>query len=312
MPIDSQIKHLVDYYYSLELPEYNSSTCVEKERARMKFFIQKASKELSPNVEEIEDHIYDTDYGQVKVRSYSPKKSSFKKPLIYFRGSGFVIDNFDDADLMCSKLASHCETTVISIDYPLAPENAFPIPAEACYQTILKIVSDAHVFGIDSKGFVLIGESSGACLAAIVCQMLRDRNGPKMGLQVLIYPVTDNDFNTDSYRVMGNGNILSEAKMRWYLSQYLKKEEDGQKLYAFPMNAKDFSHLPRALIITAGHDPLCDEGKKYADKLKEAGVPTEYICYNDFIHGFLKFNGITNVEKAFVEIVKKVKDFLKS
>lgn len=312
MPIDAQIKHLVDYYYSLGLPEYDESTSVERERERMKNFLKSASADLAPNIKEIHDHFFETDYGKIRVRSYSPKETTSKKTLLYFRGSGFVIDNFEDSDVMCSKLATHLGTHVLSIDYPIAPESPFPTPVEACYQTILKIVSNADLFGMDTKGFMIYGESSGACIGAAVSQMLRDRHGPAIAFQILIYPVTDGDFNTDSYRLMGKGNILSEPKMRWYLSKYFEKEEDRQKEYAFPMNAKDFSKLPKTLIITAGHDPLCDDGKKYADKLKEAGVSTEYICYPDLIHGFFKFNGVPVVDKAFLDLIEKIKHFLRS
>lgn len=312
MPIDSQIKHLVDYYYSLGLPEFDQNTSVEKERIRMKTFFQKSTKELAPNIHEVNDHFFDTDYGPIRTRSYAPKINKAKKPLIYLRASGFVIDNFDDSDLFCSKLASHAETAVISIDYPLAPENRFPIPIEASYQTLLKISSSADLFGIDPKGFVLIGESSGACIAAGLSQMLRDRHGPSIGYQVLIYPIAEADFNTSSFKMMGEGNILTEAKVRWYLDKYFKNEEDRQKPYAFPLNAKDFKNLPQTLVITAGHDPLADGGKKYADKLKSAGVTCEHIIYPELIHGFLKFNGIAVAEKAFMDLINKIKLFLYS
>ena len=165
---------------------------------------------------------------------------------------------------------------------------------------------------MDSTGFVLIGESTGGCIAASVAQMLRDKHGPSIGYLVLIYPVTDCDFSTNSYKKMGSGYILSEDKMRWYFSKYFEKEEDAQKPYAVPMNAKDFSNLPKTLIITAQYDPLCDDGKKYADALKEAGVSCEYLCYKDLIHGFLKFNGLAIAETAFIDIVKKIRTFLRS
>ncbi|MCH9633004.1 MAG: Carboxylesterase NlhH [Chlamydiae bacterium] len=312
MPIDQEMKHFVDYYYSLKLPEFGESTEVEDIRSLMRTFSSKVSGQISPNIKDVHDHSFETDIGEVRVRSYQPKENSFKKPLVYFRGSGFVIDNFDDSDLFCSKLASQCETTVLSIDYPLAPEFPFPAPVEACYQTLLKIVSNADIFGMDSTGFVLIGESSGGCIAASVAQMLRDKHGPSMGYLILIYPVTNYDFSTSSYKKMGSGYILSEDKMRWYFSKYFEKNEDAQKTYAVPMNAKDFSGLPKTLVITAQYDPLCDEGKKYADALKEAGVSCEYLCYRDLIHGFLKFNGLAAAEAAFVDMVKKIRTFLKS
>ena len=232
--------------------------------------------------------------------------------MFYFRSSGFVIDNFSDSDLFCSKLASHCETTVLSIDYPLAPENPFPDPVVASYETLLKIVSNADLFGVDSTGFVMIGESTGGCVAASVAQMLCDKKGPSIGYLVLLYPALDYDFTTDSYKSMGSGYILSEDKMRWYFSQYFKKEEDTQKKYALPMKAQDLSLLPKTLIITAQYDPLCDDGKNYAEALKKAGVSCEYICYKDLIHGFLKFNGFAVAENAFLDMVKKIRGFLRS
>lgn len=310
MPIEPEIKHLIDYYYSLNIPEYNHSTSVELVRELMRNFTNKATGQLSPNIKEVKDHYFDTTHGKIRVRSYHPKFNKFKKPLIYFRGSGFIINNFDEHNVFCSKLASHCETTLLAIDYPLSPEHTFPVAIEACYQTLLKIVSKATLFDIDSKNFVLIGESSGGCLAASLAQMLRDKKGPAIGYQVLIYPVTDHNFQTDSYKMMGSGNIMSEAKMRWYFSKYFAKEEDMQKPYALPMNAKDFSNLPRTLIMTAQYDPLCDDGKNYAEELKKAHVPCELINYKGLIHGFLKFNGIPAAEKAFLDLVHRIHDFL--
>lgn len=310
MALDHQIKKMVEYYYSLELPEFNDSTSVEVERERLRKFSQKATPQMSPNIKEVHDHQLDTEYGLIRVRAFYPKQNTVKKPIVHFRGSGFVIDNFDDSNLFCAKLASHCETTVFSVDYPLAPENPFPIPVEASYQALLKIIEKAKFFDIDSSGFILVGESTGGAIAACLSQMLRDRKGPKIGALVLIYPVTDSVFTTESYKKMKEGYILTQAKMRWYLSKYFKSEKDRSILYALPMNAHDFSNLPQTLILTAQYDPLCDDGKKYADKLKEAKVPCELICYKDLIHGFFKFNGYMPIEKAFLELVEKMKRLL--
>lgn len=312
MSIDKDIQQLIDYYNSLKLPEYGKSTQVEDIRALIRTFGAKASNQLAPNIKEVHDHFFDTSIARVRVRSFQPKANTYKKPLIYFRGSGFIIDNFDDSNVFCSKLASNCETTVLAIDYPLAPEHPFPDPVDASYQTLLKIVSEADLFGMDSTGFVLIGESSGACISSCVSQMLRDKHGPTIGYQILLYPVTDYNFKTTSYKKMGKGYILTEDKMRWYLSKYFPEDGDMSKPYAFPMNAKDFSVLPKSLVITAQYDPLCDDGKNYAEALKKAGVSCEYLCYNDLIHGFYKFNGLAASESAFLNLTKKIKSFLRS
>lgn len=312
MSVDQDIKHLIDYYYSLQLPEYSKATQVEDIRALMRAFGERATNQLAPNIKDIQDHFFETSISRVRVRSFHPKVNVYKKPIIYFRSSGFVIDNFDDCNVFCSKLASNCETTVLSVDYPLAPEHSFPNPVEASYQTLLKVISEADLFGMDPTGFILIGESSGACIAACVSQMLRDKHGPTIGYQILLYPVTDFNFKTASYKKMGKGYILTENKMRWYLSKYFSEEADMNKPYAFPMNAKDFSNLPKSLVITAQYDPLCDDGKKYAEALKKAGVSCEYLCYNDLIHGFFKFNGLAAAENAFLGLIKKIKSFLRS
>ncbi len=311
MALDFQIKELIKLYDSLGWVEYNKDTSVKVIRKRMKEFTKNASKNLDSKLKEIKDYTFETEHGPVRVRAFYPQTNTYARPIVYLRGCGFVVDNFEDSDELCSQIASLCQTPLFSIDYPLAPENPYPIPLDACYQTLMKLIQKASFFDIESRGFVLMGESSGACLAACLSQMLRDQHGPGIGYLVLIYPLTDSNFESESYESMGKGYILSEEKMRWYLSKYFKNPSDMSEKYALPMNADDFSNLPKTLVVTAHYDPLRSDGRAYADQLLQAGGDCEYLCYQELIHGFLKCTGVTNAKKALLDIIGRINLFLK-
>jgi acetyl esterase len=217
-----------------------------------------------PEVAKVEMREADGPAGNIAVRVYSPAGTAPKPGLVYFHGGGFVLCDLDSHDATCRELAKGADCVVVSVDYRLAPE-------ELC---------------IDPARIAVAGDSAGGNLAAVVAMMSRDRGGPPLIHQLLIYPVTDNRFDTASYKDNGSGYFLSEIMMRWFWHHYLESEADGENPLASPLRARDLSGLPSATVLTAEYDPLRDEGHAYAKRLKEAGVATTHTDYPGVFHGF--------------------------
>lgn len=181
---------------------------------------------------------------------------------------------------------------MVSVDYRLAPEHKFPAALEDAYAATHWVAQTAHRINGDPGRIAVGGDSAGGNLAAVVSLMARDKGGPTLVYQVLVYPVTNlSSFDTDSYREHGEGYILTRENMEYYRNHYLGREEDGQNPYASPLLAEDLRDLPPALVITAEFDVLTDEAKAYAKRLRGAGVPVEYSCYDGMIHPFFSLAG---------------------
>lgn len=307
--LDSQIKKLVELYYSMELPEFDQESTVEQVRSLITRFSRPSLVE-SEKSGEIKEHRVPTSFGDIGIRGYYPPNKKELAPILYFRSSGFVVDNLKDSDAFCMRLAEATETFVLSVDYPLAPEFPFPSSLEACYQVYLWALEHTDFSNLDTSKVVVMGESSGGCLVANLAQLIRDKGTTPPGYQVLLYPITDSDLETSSYKRLDTGYILTRKKLEWYLSQYLGVLENKDQPYAFPMNMEDLTQLPKTLILTAEFDPLVDDGFKYSNKLKQAGNECEYLCFSGMIHGFLKFNDIKRTEEAFLALSNRIKNFL--
>jgi acetyl esterase len=253
------------------------------------------------NVANVRNIIVPTTEAEIQVRAYAPKEDHDLPALIYFHGGGWVVGDLDGADWICRSLAVAADCAVFSVDYRLAPENKFPIPVEDCYQVTRWIIENGPAERIDPKRVAVGGDSAGGNLATTVCLMARDRGGPPLVYQLLLYPITNNAFNTQSYKDCASGYYLTAEDMKWFWNHYLRDEIDGRNPYASPLVAKDLSSLPPALIITAEFDPLRDEGEAYAARLQEAGVPTKIIRYNGMIHGFLDFTDLKQTKAAIDE-----------
>ena len=174
----------------------------------------------------------------------------------------------------------------VSVDYRLAPEHKFPAAAEDCYTVTKWVAEQGGELNGDTSRIAVAGGSAGGNLAAVVPLMARDRGGPALVHQALIYPVIERDFTTNSYATHAEGPLLTRSAMQWYWNQYLSNDGDAENPYAAPAKAKDLSGLPPALVITAEYDPLRDEGEAYARRLKEAGVPVVHRDYAGMMHGF--------------------------
>ncbi len=231
--------------------------------------------------------IEDVDAAGVPARVYRPAGDGPFAVTMMFHGGGWVIGDLVTADCQSREVCNGAATLVVSVDYRLAPEHCFPAAADDCYAATGWAVEHAADYGGDPRRLAVAGDSAGGNLAAVVAQMARDRQGPTIAFQLLVYPVTDGvHFETASYRDNGDGFLLTADSMHWFWNHYAPNVEDRRNPYASPLLAGDFSNLPPALVMTAEFDPLRDEGEAYAHKLEAAGVPVELVRYDGFIHGF--------------------------
>ena len=297
MPLDPQAQAILELTAEFRLVPNHQKTA---QQARADTLERTAAmKELGGDPEplaRVEDRVIPGPGGDLPVRIYTPEGAT-DGAILYFHGGGWVICNLDTHDGPCRALANLSGSTLISVDYRLAPEAKYPAAAEDCYAATCWVSEHAAELGIDASRIAVAGDSAGGNLAAVVAQMARDRGGPSLAFQVLVYPVTDRDFSTGSYAEHGDsGDLLSATDMAWYWDHYLESAEQAAEPYAAPLQADDLSGLPAALVITAEYDVLRDEGEAYARSLEAAGVPTTLSRYDGVFHGF--FNMAPMLDKA--------------
>ncbi len=247
-----------------------------------------------PEVGSIEDRTLAGPGGAIPIRIYKPAGNfgGVRLPImIYIHGGGCVVGNLDTADAICRELTARVGCLVVSVHYRLAPEHKFPAAAEDCHAAALWIARHAEELGGDPKRIAIGGESAGGTLTAVVTQLLRDSGEVAFTHQVMIYPAMDLGATFPSYARLAEGYFLTPRKMRWFHDHYMSSPRDADDPRASPLRCKDFRGLPPALIITGGLDPLVDEGEAYGERLRAAGVPTAYHCYEGWPHGFMYWGG---------------------
>lgn len=225
--------------------------------------------------------------GEIPIRIYQPTNEENLPVIMFFHGGGFVLNDINSHDKVCRRIARDNKAVVISVDYRLAPEYKFPIPLHDCYDATVWASENAAIHKGDVSRLVVMGDSAGGNLSAAVCLMSRDLGGPKIKYQVLIYPCTDGTMSSNSINECGEGYFLTKKMMEWFTEQYKSKDEDIYSPYMSPLLAKDVSNLPPAFVFTAEYDPLKDEGRKYAERLKTAGNRVIFKDYGGLIHGFV-------------------------
>ncbi|MBI2700622.1 alpha/beta hydrolase [Mycobacterium gordonae] len=218
----------------------------------------------------------------IPVRVYRPDGDDLPV-LVYAHGGGFVFCDLDSHDGLCRSLANHIPAVVVSVAYRLAPEHRWPAAADDVYA--VTEAAAAGAFGGDGR-LAVGGDSAGGNLATVATLMARDRGGPALAAQLLIYPVIAADFSTESYRLFGHGYYNPKPAMQWYWDQYVPSLEDRTHPYAGPLHA-DLQGLPPAVLVVAGHDPLRDEALAYASGLRSAGVPVTLLQFDGGVHGFM-------------------------
>lgn len=241
---------------------------------------------------EMWDHKVSIGEYDIPVRIFMPPPAfAFKKVLIFFHGGGFVFGNIDTYTNVCSNMAKQTGHAVVSVDYRLAPEYKFPTAPEDCYAVTREIFLNAELLDVDPDQITLVGDSAGGNLAAVVSLMAKERGEFLPRRQILLYPSTGSDHSEASPypSVIENGTdfLLTSKKICDFLDLYKGSEEDLLNPYLAPILAKDLSHQPDTLIITAQYDPLRDEAEIYGRRLYEEGNHVEVYRMKDALHGFI-------------------------
>jgi acetyl esterase len=284
MPLDPEAKAMLEAMSAAPKFDFFS---VPHTVIRQAFGSMPGGSAPGPEMEKVESRDIDGPQTKIPVRIYTPPGGADRKPgIVFFHGGGFVLCSLDTHDATCRQLANGTDSVVISVDYRLAPEAKFPAAPEDCYAATQWTALYARELGIDPGRIAVAGDSAGGNLAAVVSLMCRDRGGHLPIHQLLIYPVTDANLETESYRTNGEGYFLSKEMMRWFWHHYLETDVDGENPLASPLRAMNLAGLPAATVVTAEYDPLRDEGRAYAQRLQAAGVPTQYTNYDGVFHGF--------------------------
>jgi acetyl esterase len=291
MPLDPAAKNLLDLLVAAGRPKVWQVTPAEA-REGISALAQAADAKDVP-IGRVENGAWPGPAGALPYRSYTPLDAGPDPlpALVYFHGGGFVIGDLDTHEGLCRLFANASGCRVISMEYRLAPEHKFPAAVEDAYAAVAWVAEHARALGIDQGRIAVGGDSAGANLSAVVCQLIKQRGGPKLALQLLLYPATESGVDTPSRVALAEGYLLEKKSIEWFFEQYVAPGTDPIDPRLSPLLAPDLSGLPPAHIHTAEFDPLRDEGKAYADKLAAAGVEVEYTCHAGMIHHFFCLAG---------------------
>ena len=292
--IDPQAKAFLDDIESLNLPPFHSLTA---DKARAMVAADGDPSGPPEPVAKIEDRTVVGPECEIPIRVYVPEGAGPFPVFLYYHGGGWVLGEVSTHDGICCQIANAVGCLVVSVDYRLAPENKYPAAVEDAYAATQWVAQNAPAINGDPGRIAVGGDSAGGNLAAAVCLMARDRASFQPSMQVLIYPITDHNLDTPSYRDNAQGYFLTRDTMRWFWQCYLARQQDGDQQYASPLRAVDLSRLPAALVITAEYDPLRDEGEAYANRLRQAGVPVTLTRYEGMIHAFIRRTGMFDKAK---------------
>jgi acetyl esterase len=259
----------------------------------------------------VRDETVEGGAGPIKARLYDVEDGAARPTLVYYHGGGFVFGDLDSHDALCRRLALAGKIRVIAIDYRLAPEHPFPAAPDDAWAAFNDIVARSQRFGVDPERIALGGDSAGANLATVTARRAARAGAPPVQHQLLFYPVTQTSHSTPSRERFADGYFLTRETIDWFDGHYLPAGTDRHDERVSPLLAPPPKNVAPALVVTAGFDPLKDEGREYAEALKAAGVPVRHIDYPDQIHGFVSFTAFSGVaDAAIADAARAVADAL--
>jgi acetyl esterase len=290
MPVDPQIQTLLTLRAAL--PELHTLSVQD---ARAQFAARDFPGLRKPQIAGVINRDMQGPAGSLPLRIYTPLGQGPFPLMVFYHGSGFVVCSLDTHDGMARNLCAGTGCVVVSVDYRLAPEAKFPAGPDDCLAATRWAAANASALGADPGRIIVAGDSAGGNLAAVTALRIRDEGGPHLLGQLLIYPVTDTiEPGTPSMIENAEGYGLTRAGMAWFWNHYLADPADGRHPHASPMRARNLAGLPPALVVTAEYDPLRDEGEYYADRLRQAGVPTQMKRWAGMNHGFFFWPGVVD------------------
>ncbi|MGW6427480.1 alpha/beta hydrolase [Nocardia sp. NPDC055053] len=282
---------------------------MEAAEARAAIRARRAPLQRLPEMREARDLTIDGPGGPLPLRVFRPHHDDATLPVIVFaHGGGFVFCDLDSHDEFCRSMAAGVGAVVISVDYRLAPEHPAPAAHDDMLAALRWAAGNAGAYGGDPARIALAGDSAGGNLAATVAIAVRDGGGPEVAAQILIYPVIDDDFETESYQRFGTGHYNTTSAMRWYWQNYAPHGTDDVRLV--PTRASTLAGLPPAVVVTAELDPPCSAGDAYAQRLAGDGVVVRHRRYNGLFHGFLTIPSLAATQAARTEVWAMVRDVL--
>jgi acetyl esterase len=292
MPLDPVLKKFLDQLYAQPGPKMWEFSPAEARQAFI-LLMQFVGPKNVP-VGKVEDLRAEGPHGDIPLRSYTlaGEREALLPTLVFFHGGGFVIGNLDTHDGLCRVLAKESGARVIAVDYRLAPEHKFPAAVDDAWAALCWIASHAERLGVDSRRIAVGGDSAGAALAAVSAQTAKNKGGPALALQLLMFPPTDLAADTASRRNSTERNFLDKQTIEWFFRNYLPKGADLGDPRLSPLNAPDLRGVAPTYLLTAGCDPLHDEGIAYAEKLKQAGVAVTIADYPHLVHDFIYLDAV--------------------
>ena len=304
--LDPQAQALMQLMTDKGVPPVNSMTPVEARasyRSRRTF-----TQPDAPEVFKVEDKVVSYEGVNVPVRVYHPhaaQSQAVLPGLVYLHGGGWTVGDLDTHDVLCRSLCLQADIVVVSVDYRMGPEHKFPAAYDDTVAAFNWTVAHAASLGIDASRIAIGGDSAGGNLSAAACLGLRGQ-AVQPAFQLLIYPATIMWQDTASYHANGKGYMLTQESIAYYTENYLRTREDAKDWRASPQLAESHAGLAPAFVMTAGFDPLRDEGLMYANALSKAGVSAQYICFERQIHGFITMGRVMQEANTAVSLCASV------
>lgn len=298
MAVDPQVRELLDGLDSVGGPRYIEMSAVDGRE-----WFRNIRRPLEVPIGHVEDRTIPGPAGELPVRLYTPVGATADAlpALVFFHGGGWVIGDLESHDSVCRSLANASGCKVIAVDYRLAPEHPWPAAPDDCFASVKWVAAHADAIGVAAQRISVGGDSAGGNLAAAVTLRARAAEGPHIAFQLLIYPALDASMGSASTDENGEGYFLEKAGMEWFYSHYIPAGTDVKIPDISPLYADDLAGLPNAYVVTAGYDPLRDEGHDYADRLKAAGVTVTYANYPGMVHGFFGFQATVDVAREAIQ-----------
>ena len=284
MPLDPQAQALLEQMKAMGFV-YTPELTVSRARELVQAML--ALRPAGETVASVEDRFIPGPAGDIPIRIYTPEGSAPFPVLVFLHTGGWMNGNLDLQDPLCRRITNRAGCIVVAVDYRLAPENPFPAAVEDSFAATQWVGTHASEFRGDPARIAIGGDSAGGNMATVVALMARDRGGPKLAFQLLMFPATDFRLHTSTMEELGEGYNVTKAQMIWIRENYLPNQADWTNPLASPLLAHDLSSLPPALIIYAEYDPLRDDAEAYATHLQEAGVPVKASRYDGMIHDFI-------------------------
>ncbi len=309
--LDPELRVVVDEIEALGIPGWSDLSVSAARRVEDELF----SGEPEPPVADVTDLGFDGPHGEIPVRVYRPEpaveSSDPVGSLVYFHGGGWTLGTLGSIDGPCRELATRAGVVVVSVDYRLAPEHPFPVAVDEAIAAVEWVAEVAARFGGDPDRVGVAGTSAGGTLAFAATLGIREFDGPDLSGAFLLYPIAGHDFGTPSYRENADGPLLTRADMRWFFERYLRSPTDAYNPFAVPLRADEFGELPPTTVVTAGFDPLRDDGVELAERLDRDGTPVTHRHYPAMAHGFLSLTDrVSTAEEALEAVADDVRSAL--